>query len=103
MPACKKRKPSIPKDVLEPTEMARVMIDVYNTEAKIQELRIHKDSAKQLYQVAEPYILKQNDTDSIQFQKSIEFYLEYSHEFEDILDIVIDSLSLREQIMKKKN
>lgn len=77
--------------------MSSLLVDLYIAESRITISRIPRDSA---YLVLKPYedsvLYRRGITDST-LKKSYAYYLEHPKVMEQILDAVIDTLSLREQ------
>ncbi len=86
-----------PEGVLSKAEMSSLLVELYMAESRITLSRISRDSA---YQVLKPYedslLSRRGITDST-LRKSYAYYLERPKVMEQILDAVIDTLSLREQ------
>lgn len=88
---------SAPEGILSKSEMSSLLVDLYIAESRITISRIPRDSA---YLVLKPYedsvLYRRGITDST-LKKSYAYYLEHPKVMEQILDAVIDTLSLREQ------
>jgi hypothetical protein len=94
-----------PKGILAPEEMAIILSDIYLAEHKASNIGLVQDSAKVVLKHYELKIFDdRNTTDSI-YKKSFQYYLDHPDKLEAIYDIVIDTVSLREQIedAKKKS
>ena len=90
-------KGSTPEGILSKAEMSSLLVELYIAESRITLSRIPRDSA---YRVMKPYedslLWRRGLTDST-VRKSYAYYLERPKVMEQILDAVIDTLSLREQ------
>lgn len=90
-----------PQDVLGPEKMAQVLLNVYQNEAVVRRINVPRDSAIILLR---HYQLRMYDSlainDSI-YYKSYRYYMDHPKEFEQIYDVVIDSMNLRNQTKRK--
>ncbi len=90
-----------PEGLLDHEEMVSLMIEVYLAEARISTRGIPRDSAAKLFEPFErSLIAKRGITDSTLYA-SYAYYLQQPDELERILDAVMDSLNLREQLPTK--
>jgi hypothetical protein len=89
-----------PPDILSHEEMAMVIMDVYLAEARLNGMLMKHDSAKQIFKPFEDRLLSQKGIADSVLKKSYMYYLDHSVELEQIYDVVIDSLILREQRTK---
>ncbi len=93
--ACKTEKK--PAAVLGKEEFAELLMDMYTGEARIATLHMAVDSTYKVYHPFEKSVLaKHNVSDSV-LKITYQYYTDRPIEFEQVYDIVIDSLSLREQ------
>ncbi len=82
--------------------MVNILIDIHTAESKLNQVRIPKDSALQVFMIMEKDILaKYNIADSV-YIKSYVYYLDNPLALEAIYANVVDSLSLREQLLNSK-
>jgi len=90
-----------PEWVMSEEEMINYLIDLHLSEAAVQNLRLKSDSARVVFAVREKYILKKHQlTDSV-FLKSYSYYLKHSEKLEEIYGAVVDSISLRQSLLKE--
>ena len=83
--------------ILTPKEMTLFMVEMYLKEARISNLNLPEDSSRQMMQYfKDNFASSEGLGDSVLFH-SMNYYLSRPNEMEQILDAVIDSLSLREQ------
>ncbi len=98
-PACKSEAP--PEWVMSEEQMINYLIDLHLSEAAVQNLRLKSDSARVVFAVQEKYLLKKHNlTDSV-FLKSYGYYLDHSEKLEEIYGAVVDSISLRQSLLKE--
>lgn len=91
-------KEEVPKGVIAPEKMAEILSDIYLAEHKVNNVRIKQDSAQIVMRHYELKIFEDhNTTDSI-YKESFKYYLDNPIKLESIYDIVIDSISLKEQV-----
>ena len=91
------KKDSTPQGILTKSQMADWMIKVYMAEARTGSWAISRDSAYKLFVPYQDTLKQRNGLTDSTLMKSYLYYLENSKDMEDIYDIVIDSLNLREQ------
>lgn len=88
-----------PSDILSHTEMVKALTDVYIAEQQINRAGIRPDSAKKvLYKVKSGVFKKKGVSDSA-FNKSFNYYVERPVELEEIYIALVDSLTLKEQLL----
>jgi hypothetical protein len=93
-----------PPGVLSKAELVEFLVNMHVGEARIASVSVVADSAKKLFRPYEAGLLeKQGITDST-LKMTYHYYLDHPTELEAVYDIVIDTLSLREQKegLKKK-
>lgn len=87
-----------PADVLDKQQLASVMIDLYLAEARLSNYAIQRDSSLALFLPKERAILtKRNMPDSI-LKKTYDYYLQHPDDFNEVYDILIDSLTVFEKV-----
>lgn len=99
---CSKSKDDIEKQgVLNEQELSALLIDIYLAEAVADNLPLLKDSAIKFFVPFEQKLLKQKNIPDSVLAKTYTYYLAHPKEFEAVYEIVIDSLTLREQRTKE--
>ena len=93
--SCKKESPK--EGILTKAQMADWMMSMYLSEAGILTLPMVRESAYKVFVPYEDSLLRRKSLQDTTLEKSYQYYLEHPQELEAIYDIVIDSLSLREQ------
>ncbi|MBL0766294.1 DUF4296 domain-containing protein [Marivirga atlantica] len=97
------KKESVPNGIIPPEKMAQIIAEIYNAEYKVSHVGLKHDSTKVVFRHYELKIFEDfNVSDSI-YKKSFAYYLENPNELESVYDIVIDSLSLQEQVREAEN
>ena len=87
-----------PKGILSEEKMAVILSDIYYAEYKAANINISPDSSKTVLRHYELKIFKDhNTTDSI-YKESFPYSLDHPAKLESVYDIVIDTISLREQV-----
>lgn len=81
-------------------QMVAFLIDSHVVEGNLQTIRINKDSLELIFFDLERELYRKHHIDSQQFMQSYHFYLHEVDELSEIYDAVIDSLSLREKMLK---
>ena len=91
-----------PKGVIPPEKMALILTDIYFTEYKVVNIGLKQDSAKLVFRHYELKIFEDYNTNDSIYKESFKYYLEHPDKLESIYDIVIDSVSLRDQVKNAK-
>ena len=86
-----------PEGILSRKEMAKTLTEFYLKESKINSLHVGHDSAMVLFQYFKQQYSEQNHLGDSVIDKSYRYYLDHPRELDEIYDIIIDSLSLKEQ------
>jgi hypothetical protein len=86
-----------PTGVLSEEEMARVMMEIYISEEKINRLNLRRDSAEKIFEAASPIIFDKAGVSDSVFRQSYDYYFKRPKALQRIYTAVVDSLSLREQ------
>lgn len=89
------------KAVLTQEEMVNILIDIHLAEAGVQDMRLVPDSAAKIYSAEEKLIFKKHHVTDSNFIRSYNFYIEHSDQMEEIYSAVIDSLSLRQVLLRE--
>jgi hypothetical protein len=90
-----------PKGIIDQEKMVDIMIDIHLAEAAVQEMRLQKDSAAKVYAVQEKYIFKKHNVSDTVFLVSYNYYVEHPEQLELIYAAVIDTLSLRQVLLRE--
>lgn len=90
-----------PDYLLSKEAMVDILVEVYLGEARLTSAGISKDSAEKLFKPYELKILKEKHIEDTVLMASYEYYLGHIEEMEEIMDAVIDTLSLKEQQIRK--
>jgi hypothetical protein len=89
------------KDVLSETKMAAILIDIHIAEAKVHQVTVgSRDSTAAVYLALEAKILKKNKVSKKLYKKSFNYYNDRPDLMEKIYTAVIDSLNVRQKMLK---
>ena len=88
--------------VMSKEAMVSYLIDLHIAEAQVQNLRLKKDSSEYIFEVYEKYLLDQNNITDTIFTISYNYYLQHPIELEEIYEVVVDSISVRQSIDEVK-
>ncbi|WP_017731815.1 DUF4296 domain-containing protein [Nafulsella turpanensis] len=91
-----------PENVLSQETLVRVMADLQLAEAKVKNLRVSTDSARQLFSIYELQIFEEWNISPEQYTESYEYYLNEYDEMSDIHAALIDTLSRRQKAEKER-
>lgn len=86
-----------PEKLLTEDEIVRAMIEVYLAESKIINLNLPRDSARKIFEKANPIIFKKLGMTDTVFNASLDYYGNKPEQLEIIFSRVVDSLNLKEQ------
>ena len=88
--------------VIPPVEMADIISDIYLAEYKSSHLGLNQDSLEVLFRHYELQTYDDHGVSDSIYKKSFAYYIDHPRQLEKIYDMVIDSLSLNQQIRNKK-
>lgn len=91
-----------PEGILSKEEMVPVLMDVYLTEGRLSSLSLKRDSALKVYEDIEAKIFEKNNTTDSIYRASMVYYYDHPKEMEKIYEVVLDSLTQREQLLDAK-
>ncbi|MDQ3395216.1 MAG: DUF4296 domain-containing protein [Bacteroidota bacterium] len=94
------RKKATPAGIIPQEKMVGIFIDMHITESKISALNLKRDSTRILFKHYEQEVLNKHNVAKEIYLESFKYYTENVNDMERIYDAVIDSLSLREKILK---
>ena len=87
---------------MDEVEMVAFLIDLHTAQATIQSLKLQPDSSAFLFNTFERQLFEDhNALDSI-FYQSYSWYLDRPEQMLEIYTAVVDTLSLRESIARRK-
>lgn len=95
-------KEELPKGIIPPEKMALILSDIYLAEHKAANISLKPDSSKVVFRHYELKILEDYNTNDSVYKESFRYYLEFPEKLEAVYDIVIDTVSLREQVENAK-
>lgn len=93
-------KPGVPRNIVQPNEMQKVLVEIHLTDAYIATLP-SQDSAKKIASMYYNGIYKKYDTDSAQYNKSLNYYYTNPEVFLKIYEGVSKELSEQKTKMAK--
>ena len=88
--------------VIPPVEMADIISDIYLAEYKSSHLGLHQDSMEVLFRHYELQTYDEHGVNDSIYKASFAYYIDHPRQLEKIYDMIIDSLSLNQQIRNKK-
>jgi hypothetical protein len=90
-----------PKDILAKDKMISLLIDIHLAEAKSSFSTLQgNDSIYSYFRILKDSIMIKHKTDTVEFNKSFNYYVSNPVKMEEIYAAVVDSLSLRETLKK---
>jgi len=91
----------VPDAILGEEEMINILIDFHLAQATVQNFRLKLDSAKVVFDIENKYLLDKYQIADSTFTNSYNYYLAHPKELEKIYSAIVDSLSLRQSLMKE--
>ena len=91
------KKDTTPPGILTKPQMIDWMLHMYMSESRAQMLPYSRDSAYRLFLPFQDSLKRRKGIQDSVLENSYKYYLENPDQMEAIYDIIIDSLSLREQ------
>jgi len=86
-----------PPGVLTKQELVDFLVEMYVAEARVTGFSIIEDSSRKLFQPFEESLLQKSGISDSLMKITYRYYIEHPMELEEVYDVVIDTLSLREQ------
>lgn len=94
--ACQKdEKPRPPQNQIPPEKMANILIDIHVQQSAVAMESLPPDSAKKVSKALQQQVFEKYDVADSTFRKNYNYYVE-TGEMEQIYEIVVDSLGVRE-------
>lgn len=93
-------KPGVPKNIVQPNEMQKILVDIHLTDAYITSLPT-QDSAKKIASMYYNGIYKKYNIDSAKYNKSLNYYYTNPEVFLKIYDGVYEQLTQQKIKMAK--
>jgi Domain of unknown function (DUF4296) len=93
--SCETKK--MPQGVLTKPELADYLVEMYVAEARMTGLSVMPDSSRKLFQPFEEALMKKRGISDSVMRITYRYYVNNPNELEEVYDVVIDTLSLREQ------
>jgi hypothetical protein len=88
---------SKPDHILSKDRMVGVLIDVQLAQTRVNDLRLKADSAQEVYDYYQEYLLEQHTVEDSAFYESLSYYLNRPIELNEIHEGILDTLNLRLQ------
>ncbi len=85
--------------VMSEEQMVGYLIQLHIAEAKVQNLRLKKDSSQVVFDIYNQHLFKKNGLSDSLFINSYNYYLQYPQKLETIYEAVVDSISVRKSIV----
>ncbi len=93
----------LPDGYLSEQDMIGFLIDLHVLQAQIQNLRLPNDSAEFTFMVIEKEMFDEYGYRDSLFYDSYSWYLEHPEQMHSIYTAVVDSLTLRQSLIRKSN
>jgi hypothetical protein len=94
---------SKPLGILSEDDMVNLLIDIHITQAELQVRNFGHENSKMIYnRVLQDSIVKKRGWEMEQVQESMDYYLNNIPVYSDIYERVLDSLTLKESLIRKE-
>lgn len=98
LPACQRPEETPrPAELLPQDKMVQLIADLQVLEARVENSRLSSDSSRALYLAGQKDIFWRHEATDSTFQRSFRYYSIHGKDLDGIYEIVIDTLSRREQ------
>jgi hypothetical protein len=91
-----------PEHVLTPPQLTALLIDIYLNEARLEMMPLSKDSTIQYFIPFEQKLLQAKGIPDSVLRSTYSYYFSHPKELEQVYDVVIDSLVLRDKILSQR-
>ncbi len=88
------------EDVLSEEQMSSLLLDIYEAESGLAELRLNRDTTIEIFKAYESFLFENHQIDKEVYKKSLTYYYDHPEALEEVYDMIIDSLTLRESKIK---
>jgi hypothetical protein len=89
-----------PTNLLSEEQMTRLMIDVHLAEAQVENAGLPLDSGEAVFRKMQQQIFQKHRVKEADFNTSYQYYLRNLNGLDKIYEKVIDSLTVRETLLK---
>jgi hypothetical protein len=86
-----------PEGVLTQPQLSALLLDIYLAEARLEAMPVAKDSSVRFFIPFEQKLLKAKGISDSTMEQTYAYYLAHPKELEQVYDIVIDTLMVRDQ------
>ncbi|MBW8050195.1 MAG: DUF4296 domain-containing protein [Cytophagales bacterium] len=90
-----------PANIISKEQMINILVDIHIAEAMVDEAHLSKDSSIAIFK--DLAIFKKHGIEKENFDESYNYYLRNINILDDIYTAVVDSLSVRNALLKRKN
>ncbi len=95
------RRDKLPDRIMKEQEMISFLVELHTIQSQVQNLRLPADSSEILFIVLEKDLLSKMNVRDSTFYESFSWYLDHADMMYDIYSAVVDSLSLRNSLVRK--
>ncbi len=95
------RRDKLPDGIMKQQEMIAFLVELHTIQSQVQNLRLPTDSSEILFIVLEKDLLTKMKVRDSTFYESYSWYLDHADIMYDIYSAVVDSLSLRNSLVRK--
>jgi len=89
-----------PEGILEKDKMISILLDIHIKEGQVQQLRVTRDSSTRVFKYFEREIFAKHEVSDSVYYKSLGFYYDHPELMEEIYTAIVDSLSVKEQLIE---
>lgn len=96
MLGCQSQSDQKPKDIIPEDKMVRILADIHTAEAIIESNVIYPDTALMTFNQEQEKIFARYNVTQSQFKNTYDYYLKNLKDMDELYEIVVDTLSMRE-------
>ena len=97
---CGDQSPDRPKDLVPQDKMVQILADIHIAESQIETKVVYPDTALMTFNYWQKEILQKHGVKEEQFRDTYRYYQNNLKEMDELYEIIIDTLSVRETKMR---
>ena len=93
--------PPVPEDIIQPDQMGKILYDIHITDSYLNTIPV-QDSAKKVASAYYNGVYKKFSTDSVQYNKSLDFYYKHPEMMSQMYEKIHQSLKKTKEKVEKR-
>ncbi|MET3540945.1 hypothetical protein ABID22_001659 [Pontibacter aydingkolensis] len=98
--ACGQKQTKVPDNLLSRDKMVQVLADIHIAESQVESKVIYPDTALMSFNFREKEIFEEHGVTEQEFRSTYQYYLDNLKQMDELYEIIVDTLSLRETKMR---